>query len=109
MPGIRDYHMGFLVIARSTRDPIIKPESFSLKADNGRGLTLRAMTKIPCYNLFITNSKTLFQAILIKKKSQEIINFYYEIEELRHKIRVTSFCQKSYILWHAYNDNLFLF
>ena len=35
----------------STRDPIIKPESFSLRADNGRGLILRVMTKIPCYNI----------------------------------------------------------
>ena len=52
---IRDYHMGFwLSPAVSTRDPIIRPESFSSRADNGRGLILRAMTKTPCYNLFTT-------------------------------------------------------
>ena len=50
---IRDYHIGILVIAR-----IIKPESVSSRADNGRGLILRAMTKVLCYNLFITYSKT---------------------------------------------------
>ena len=33
--------------AVSTRDPIIKPESVSSRTDNGRGLILRAMTKIP--------------------------------------------------------------
>ena len=58
----RDYHIGTLVIAAvSTRDPIIKHESISSRADNGRGLILRAMTKVPWYNLFITYSKTFFQ------------------------------------------------
>ena len=52
--------------AVSTRDPIIKPESVSSRADNGRGLILRAMTKVPCYNLFITYSKSFFRIILIK-------------------------------------------
>ena len=33
--------------AVSTRDPIIKPASVSSRADNGQGLILRAMTKIP--------------------------------------------------------------
>ena len=47
--------------AVSTRDPIMKPESVSSRADNGRGLILRAITKVPCYNLFITYSKTFFQ------------------------------------------------
>ena len=46
--------------AVSTQDPIIKPESVSSRADNGRGLILRAMTKVPCYNLFITYSKAFF-------------------------------------------------
>ena len=36
---MRDYHMGFwLSPAVSTRDNIIRPESFSSRADNGRGL-----------------------------------------------------------------------
>ena len=35
--------------AVSIRDPIIKPESVSSRADNGRGLVLRAMTKIPMF------------------------------------------------------------
>ena len=53
---IRDYHTGFLLSpAVSTRDSII-----SSRADNGRGLILRAMTKIPCYNLFITYSDPQF-------------------------------------------------
>ena len=61
--------MGFgLSPAESTQDPIIKPESFSSRADNGRGLILRAMTKIPCYNLFIIDSKTFFRIILIKNQ-----------------------------------------
>ena len=52
--------------AVSTRDPIIKLESVSSRADNGRGLILRAMTKVPCYNLFITYSKKKFRIIVIK-------------------------------------------
>ena len=52
---IRDYHMGFwLSPAVSTRDPIIRPESFRSRDDNCQGSILRAMTKTPCYNLFIT-------------------------------------------------------
>ena len=48
---IRDYHKGFLLSPTvSTPDPIIRPESFSSRADNGRGLILRMTTK----NLFIT-------------------------------------------------------
>ena len=47
--------------AVSIRDSIIKPEGVSSRADNCRGLILRAMTKVPCYNLFITYSKTFFQ------------------------------------------------
>ena len=47
--------------AVSTRDPIIKPDGVISSADNGRGLLLRAMTKVPCYNLFITYSKTFFK------------------------------------------------
>ena len=47
--------------AVSTRDPIIKPESVSSRDDNGRGSILRAMTKDPCYNLFITYSNTYFR------------------------------------------------
>ena len=76
-------------------DPIIKPESFSSRVDNGRGLILRVMTKIPCYNLFITYSRTIFRIILIKKK-QKIIYFHSAIEELRHEIRVTSFYMTSH-------------
>ena len=54
--------LGFwLSPAVSTRDPIIKPESVSSRADNGRGLILRAMTKDPFYNLFITYSNTYFR------------------------------------------------
>ena len=61
--------------AVSTRDPIIKPESISSRADNGRGLILRAMTKVPCYNLFITYSKTFFfRIILIKNTNQSRTN-----------------------------------
>ena len=53
--------MGFwLSPAVSTRDPTIKPESFSSRVDNGRRLILMAMTKTPCYNLFITYSNPLF-------------------------------------------------
>ena len=48
-----------------------------------------AMTKAPCYNLFITYSKTFFRIILIKNTKN--IDFHSEIEELRHKTRVTSF------------------
>ena len=54
---IRDYHMTIsLSPAVSTRDTIIKPEIFSLRADNGQRLILKGVTKIPCYNLFITYS-----------------------------------------------------
>ena len=76
-------------------------------ADNGLGLILRAMTKIPCYNLFITYSKTLFRTILIKNIF--LINFYSEIEELRHKVCVMPFLLTSHILWPpnvaCVNDN----
>ena len=58
--------MGILVIAVSTRDSIIKPESFSSRADNGRGLIRRAMTKMPMlqsvYHIFlILYSKDLLE------------------------------------------------
>ena len=85
----------------STRDPIIKPESVSSRADNGQGLIIRAMTKGPCYDLFITYSKTFFRIILIKNTNKNI-DFHSEIEELRHKIRVTSFRLTSQIPWRAY-------
>ena len=69
--------------AVSTRDTIIKPESLSSRTDNGRGLIPRAMTKTPCYNLFITYSKALFR-VIFDLKIQNIDDFYAEIE-LRHK------------------------
>ena len=59
--------------AVSTRDPIIKPEGVSSRAANGRGLILRAMTKVPCYNLFITYSKLFFRIILIKNTKKILI------------------------------------
>ena len=62
--------------AVQTRDPIIKPESVSSRADNGRGLILRAMTKVPCYNLFITYSNTFFKIMLIKN-----IDVHFEIRK----------------------------
>ena len=44
--------------AVSTRDPIINLRAleFSSRADNGREVILRAMTKTPCSNMFITKS-----------------------------------------------------
>ena len=42
------------------------------------------MTKVPCYNLFITYSKTFFRIILLK--IQKNIDKHSDIEELRHKI-----------------------
>ena len=78
--------------AVSTKDLIIKPESFSSRADNGQGLIQRAMTKVPSYNLFITDSKTFFRIILIKNTKKNKIDFHSEIDEFRHKIRSTSFC-----------------
>ena len=94
----------------STRDPIIKPK-LSSRADNGRELILRAITKIPCYNLFVTYSKTLFRVILIQRSTTLTIDdFYSKIEELRHKNGVTSFLLTSQIQWHDYvaceHDNL---
>ena len=78
--------MGILVIARSINPrPIIKPVSFSSRADNGPGLILRTITKIPCYNLFITYSKTLFPVVLIER-SKNTDSFYSKIEELSIKI-----------------------
>ena len=53
-----NYRMGFWL---STRDPIIRSESFSSRADNGRGLILRAMTKTPHYNLFFTDLNRYFE------------------------------------------------
>ena len=72
----------WLLPAVSTRDPIIKPESVSSikpesvssRADNGRGLILRAMTKVPCYNLFIKYSKTLFFRIILIKNTNQRTN-----------------------------------
>ena len=78
--------MGFwLSPAVLTRDPIIRAESLSSRADNGLGLILRVMIKLLCNNLFITYSETLFQIILIKESKQNI-NFFSKIEELRHNI-----------------------
>ena len=55
----RDYHMRFWLSPEvSTQDPIIRLESFS--PDNVRGMMLSAMTKTPCYNMFITYSVLLF-------------------------------------------------
>ena len=74
--------MVFLFLpAVSKRDPIIKHERFSSRADNGRGLILRLETKIPCYNQFITYSKPLFRKNVRKK-----IKFYSEIENYAIKL-----------------------
>ena len=92
----RDIHIGNLVFATvSTLDHIIKPESASSKTDNGRGFVLRAMTKVSCYNLFITYLKSSFIIILIKNKKNKI-------DDLCHKIRATSFLLTSQIPWRAY-------
>ena len=65
--------MGFwLSPTVSTGDAIIKPESVSSRADNGHGLILRGMTKVSCYNLFITYS-ILFFRILIKNTPKILI------------------------------------
>ena len=62
--------------AVSTRDPVINPESFSSRDDNGRGSMLRAMNKMPCYNLFIAHSRPLFQKIVMRNsKSIKIENY----------------------------------
>ena len=64
--------------AVSTRDSIIKPESFSSRTDNGRGLIQRAMTKIPCYNLFITSClNPLFQRFVFRN----VKNVYFCVEK----------------------------
>ena len=69
----RDYHNGILVNARSiNRRPHYQARERS-RADNGRGLILRAMTKVPCYNLFITYSETFFRIILIKNTKKIMI------------------------------------
>ena len=46
------------------------------------------MTKVPCYNLFITYSNTFFSIILIKN-TKKSIEFHSETEELSHKIGVS--------------------
>ena len=50
--------------------PHYQPESFSSRADNGRGLILRAIAKTPCYNLLITYSISLFQRVWRKNVSK---------------------------------------
>ena len=66
--------LGFwLSPAVSIHDPIIKPERVSSRADNGRGLILRAMTNVPCYNLFITYSNAYFRTILIENIKNIIV------------------------------------
>ena len=73
------YHMdnhkrlphGVLIIAWSIYPRSrYQPESFSLKADKGRGLILRVINKTPCYNLFITYSISHFDAFDVKKVSK---------------------------------------
>ena len=60
------YHMGFwLSPAVSTRDPVIRPKSFSSRVVNGRGLIQGALTKTPCYDLFITYLNRYFEIIFI--------------------------------------------
>ena len=44
-----------------------QPESFSSWADNGRGLIKRAMNKMPCNDMFITNSNALFIEFYLKE------------------------------------------
>ena len=71
----RDYLMAFLLSPEvSTRDPIISPRALA----DGRGLILRAITKTPCYSLFITYSISLFQRVWRLKnvsKTEERLNF----------------------------------
>ena len=77
---IRDCHIGTLVIAEvSTQKKMVE-------------VILWVMTKVPCYKQFITYSKTN-QIFFIK--IQKNIDFHSEIEELRHKIRITSFEPRS--------------
>ena len=68
---IRDYLMAFWLSPEvSNRDPIITCSfTCSSRANNGRGIKLRAITKTPCYNLFITFSISLFQRVLGKNVS----------------------------------------
>ena len=47
-----------------------QPESCSSRADNGRGLIKRATSKMPCYNLFITYSNSLFIGFYLKLISE---------------------------------------
>ena len=62
---------GVLVITRSINPrPHYQPESFSWRADNGRGLILRMIIKTLCYNLFITYSISLFQHVWRKNVSK---------------------------------------
>ena len=41
--------------------------NLSTRTDNGRGLIKRAINKMPCYNLFITHSNTLFTEFCLKE------------------------------------------
>ena len=60
--------MAFLVIARSINlRPHYQPESFSSRADNGRGLILRAITKTPSYNLLSHIPFHYFNAFNVQK------------------------------------------
>ena len=52
--------------------PHYQPESFSSRADNGRGLILRSITKTPCYYLFITFSFHYFNAFGVKNLSKTL-------------------------------------
>ena len=61
----RDYCIEFWISRFNRRPHYVnkwhyQPKSFSLRADNGRWLILRAITKTLCYNLFITYSNSLF-------------------------------------------------
>ena len=106
---IRDYHMGFwLSPAVSTWGPIIKPESFTSRADNGRGLILGAMTKTPCYNLFITYSKPLFlnnSSAFIPK--QRVGNTLSHKHTIGYRVRYTpDYVTSTIFSWASPNDKL---
>ena len=55
-----NYRLSHGVLVFAQPETPLSPESFSSRADNGRGLILRAMTKTQCYNLFISYSNQQF-------------------------------------------------
>ena len=69
-------------------DTLIKPKSLSSRADIGRELILRMISKMSCYNLFITSSKSSIRRICFQICEKMLISALagYSLPEVKYSM-----------------------